>query len=771
VAKERLSPRSSSVFRPLRVAAGLLAGLVVVCIHFPADSTDVESGKALYAAVVAIIAATITVVFAPQPEQVARGRAFFKTRTFWLDALPWGIAIGMFLAALAMSSIGDWRKSTNEVWWWVTAASVWVAARRCVSDPRSRQAILALVGAIALSLSIQAMYQHFVTIPQMWAQYKEDPESFLVSAGIDAPPGSAQRMIFENRLYDGGAAATFALANSLAAVLLVGGVLISASWPRSSIDWSRRVPLIMAGALILGGLLVTRSRSAIAAFLLAWVAIIVWRYLSGVNRSAERSVIYRRFISRLVLTISGVMGLVIVVVMFGRAEWVDAAPASLLTRFQYWRSCASMMADYPWTGAGPGNFQLMYEHYRASNASEQIADPHNFVIETFTSGGIIVGSMLLVWLVLVIRSAMRSQSHLKSARQESSDVKSEDVNASEASDASEAAWIYLGVVIGLIIAWLFRIVGGGADQWWVYAADTLAFIWALSWLRSQQFASDEGDLRVAAGLAVSALLIHLCVAGGWTIPGIALLFWMLLGSLVGGDGARWLSIHQLPGGRTRALWVVVAGTALVGLIYQRSIVPVESEERYMQLAAYSQSQNLLGRVSQSIQDAVIADPYSSQAALWMCEIYRWEMVLGQTPEAIRPKWNQAASHALSCGGQSASLRRELIIQRLHVFQALGDRADLQAAYELLQQTVRLSPSGEWYWAQLSLVASEIGDSDAAAKAARRARELSAAAGNIERDLSRHFLVVPQKISLSPSQKVTEPFVRPASEALPVFPDT
>jgi O-antigen ligase/tetratricopeptide (TPR) repeat protein len=767
VAKERLSPRSSSVFRPLRVAAGLLAGLVVACIHFPADSTDVESGKALYAAVVAIIAATIAVVFAPQPEQGARKQAFFKTRTFWLDALPWFIAIGMFLAALAMSSIGDWRKSTNEVWWWVTAASVWVAARRCVSDPGSRQAIIVLVGAIALSLSIQAMYQHFATIPQMWAQYQQDPESFLVSAGIDAPRGSAQRMIFENRLYDGGAAATFALANSLAAVLLVGGVLIFASWPRSSIDWSRRVPLFMAGALVLGGLLVTRSRSAIAAFFLALVAIIVWRYLWNVNQSAERSVIYRRFISRLGLTISGVIALVIVVVMFGRTEWVDAAPASMLTRFQYWRSCASMMADYPWTGAGPGNFQLMYEHYRASNASEQIADPHNFVIETFTSGGIIVGSMLLVWLVLVIRSAMPSQSHLKNARQESSDVKSEDANPH---DANEAAWIYLGVVIGLIIAWLFRIVGGVADQWWVYAADTLAFVWALSWLKSQQFAS-ERDLRSAAGLALSALLIHLCVAGGWTIPGIALLFWMLLGSIVGGDGARWLAIDQLPGRRTRAISVVVAGTALVGWIYQRSIMPVESEQRYMQLAAYSQSQNLLGRASQSIQDAVSADPYSSQAALWMCEIYRWEMVLGRTPEAIRPKWNQAASHALSCGGQSASLRRELIVQRLHVFQALGDPADLQAAYELLQQTVRFSPSGEWYWAQLSLVASELGDSEAAAKAARRARELSAAAGNIERDLSRHFLVVPQKLSLSPGQKVTEPVVRPASEALPVFPNT
>jgi O-antigen ligase len=767
VAKERLSPRPTSPFRPQRVAAGLLAGLVVACIHFPADSTDVESGKALYTALVAIVLATIAVVFVPQPESGAIAKPFYKTRTFWLDSLPWMVAVGMFLAAWMMSSIGDWRKSTNEVWWWVTAASVWVAARRCVSDRRSLQAIIVLIGAIAFSLSIQAIYQHFVMIPQMWAQYQADPETFLISAGIHAPPGSAQRMIFENRLYDGGASATFALANSLAAVLLVGGVVMIGCWPRSRADWSRRVPLILASGFVLGGLLVTRSRSAIAAFLLALVAMIVWRYLSGRDPSIERSDANRRFITRLSFVVLAVTGLVLAVVMFGRAEWVEAAPASLLTRFQYWRSCASLMADYPWTGAGPGNFQLLYEHYRASNASEQIADPHNFLIETFTSGGIIVGSILVVWLVLVIRSALRPHLPTDSSTKDSAHDESD---FSQTQDANEAAWIYLGVGIGLIVAWLFRIVGGGADQWWVFAADTLAIVWAVVWLKSQGHSHSESDLRMAGWFSLVALLIHLSVAGGWTIPGIALLFWILLGALVGADGGRWLAIDKLSNRRSRVIAIVVAGAALALLLHQRSIVPVESEQKFMQLAAYSQSQNLQGRASQSIQDAVNADPHSTQAALWMSEIYRWEMLLGPSPEAIRPKWNEAVNRALRCGGQSASLRRELIIQRLHVFQVLGDRSDLKTAYEWLQQAVEFSPSGEWYWAQLSLVASEMGDASVAAKAARRARELSAGAGNIERDLSRHFLVVPQKLSLPPGQKVGEPVFRPASEALPTFPE-
>ena len=47
----------------------------------------------------------------------------------------------------------------------------------------------------------------------------------LALAGINAPPGSSERMVFANRLMDGGPTATFALANSLAAMLLFGVVL------------------------------------------------------------------------------------------------------------------------------------------------------------------------------------------------------------------------------------------------------------------------------------------------------------------------------------------------------------------------------------------------------------------------------------------------------------------------------------------------------------------------------------------------------------------
>ena len=66
---------------------------------------------------------------------------------------------------------------------------------------------------------------------------------------------------------------------------------------------------------------------------------------------------------------------------------LSEAPKSLLYRWQYWRGAAAMMADYPWFGCGPGNFQTYYTAYKAPEASETVADPHNFLLEVGAGSG------------------------------------------------------------------------------------------------------------------------------------------------------------------------------------------------------------------------------------------------------------------------------------------------------------------------------------------------------------------------------------------------
>ncbi len=67
--------------------------------------------------------------------------------------------------------------------------------------------------------------------------------------------------------------------------------------------------------------------------------------------------------------------------VLGRAE------KSFGYRLQYWQSSLDMIAAYPWVGCGPGNFQDVYTRYKLPEASEEIADPHNFLMEIWATAG------------------------------------------------------------------------------------------------------------------------------------------------------------------------------------------------------------------------------------------------------------------------------------------------------------------------------------------------------------------------------------------------
>src|SRR4030095_1138932 len=66
---------------------------------------------------------------------------------------------------------------------------------------------------------------------------------------------------------------------------------------------------------------------------------------------------------------------------------LSEAPTSVLYRLQYWRSTAAMIADYPVFGCGPGQFQEAYSVYKLPEASEPPRDPHNFLLEIWSTAG------------------------------------------------------------------------------------------------------------------------------------------------------------------------------------------------------------------------------------------------------------------------------------------------------------------------------------------------------------------------------------------------
>ncbi len=111
-------------------------------------------------------------------------------------------------------------------------------------------------------------------MPARQRQYEADKEATLRENGLNYPPGTPTRDLFEKRLANREPTATFALTNSLAAVLapwlVVGLGIVAATWH----DRRPRITWLICLVPIAVCLLLTKSRSGYAAAALGiiWLA-------------------------------------------------------------------------------------------------------------------------------------------------------------------------------------------------------------------------------------------------------------------------------------------------------------------------------------------------------------------------------------------------------------------------------------------------------------------------------------------------------------------
>ena len=90
----------------------------------------------------------------------------------------------------------------------------------------------------------------------------------------------------------------------------------------------------------------------------------------------------------------------------GGFDWkvVSEAPKSLSYRLQYWRGTAGILREHPILGAGPGNFRQHYLKYKLPESSEEIADPHNMLLDIWSSGGLIALAGFAGFVVCALRA-------------------------------------------------------------------------------------------------------------------------------------------------------------------------------------------------------------------------------------------------------------------------------------------------------------------------------------------------------------------------------
>ncbi|TWU15184.1 O-Antigen ligase [Allorhodopirellula heiligendammensis] len=812
--------RDVSVLVTLATAAALL----VWTTYYPADSTAVEQGGSL-----GLTCSWMIWVFAGAIVSRIRPVLDVRQSSWWLDVCACGLASWVFLSAWVTAGVfsasspdvgGDLRAATNEGWWWIAAAGFLVVMRRLMARPDRIVAVFGLMLGLATLLAVHALHQHYVSLPETMREYLRDPDGALEMIGLYAPAGSAARMIYENRLRDGGPTATFALANSLAGPLammatLCGGCLVcllgwfqsdrwssTTSMPQVAEDGGQRagddavgvkhkkmvLVALLSGVLglLIIALMATGSRSGV----LSVVFIGTWYTMSAVWIRSRRPV-------RIVLTCMIGLGFAAVVAWWqsGADTWLgqfaQGARATLHLRLLYWRTALEMVVDRPWFGTGPGNFQLVYQKYRDVQGHEMIAEPHNFIIETLACGGWTAAVLLTAGLIAGY-AAYRSSMRLVNER-ESGSVVPDRTRAESAHHAillrrdcggAIAVAMAIGACVGLLAVWYYGILSDSlpdfeAHQYAIPAALIVMGIW---WQASPSGATGltMRQCREIAAAATACGLVHLCFSGGWTIPGVSIVLLWLAGiatsvpwqGFIAGDNSQSPRVKEwqfwLPSFALGFVWL-----GLVVVLVHFSFSPVRATHAAMAEASRQLNTHRITQAESTLRTALQNDPLAQDAAVWLAEIEnrKWlrRLAMSGTPLDGPSQVAEAAlADAILRAGNNPTLLRaigETMVQR---YQVGGRTTDLIQANEIFSRAISRSPTQEALVAQRAEIVRELTaqgvpvDGDSAGQLVARAEQLAASGEMVTRKLELQPILPARVIGQA---ALAAPVRAPAAEVL------
>ncbi len=450
------------------------------------------------------------------------------------------LAAGLFVGGHVASGLtvvcteGDQRAALNLLWEWLSLGVLWIAWRERLNSPWLRRSFTHVLLATAVTLSLWGLWQYFVWYPQMRAEYGPVFEQLYTPGGGHAaalkklreagiPTEGPAMALFQNRLLNSQEPfGPFGLANTLGGLLaawLVVGICALRSGgfqpPRYVPDSQRKIPPMPSGGFVVALLMpvavclyLTNSRTA-------WFGVIAalgaWGVLN-VSRRSSSEFVRRMLFPATVLASCAVAVAMLAWIMTGEHE-LPGPLKSLAYRTEYWIGAWRMLRTSPWLGVGLGQFRDHYLPYRLPVSSEEIADPHNLLLDAWANGGII-GLTGLLGLIGVLLYRLWTLQRPPAAT----------VGTLLRSVANKP-------LIGLAafpLVILGQLVSTGV---WDDHADLLVIIAALwgvaAWLLSRCVQPDGDEWAWSGPLASLALTVHLLGAGGIAMPATTEL-WLLL---------------------------------------------------------------------------------------------------------------------------------------------------------------------------------------------------------------------------------------------------
>ncbi len=746
--KAHRKPAHAEAARPADPFRGwLLAGMTALLVArplFPSESAATQ-GDGLPLVMLWLALLVIWAV-------AAIGRRRFVLRFGPVDGAVLLLVVWQCIAALHAVRYGSPRPALNMLWESVGLGLVFFLARQLIDDAREARAVVAAMIALAAAISVYGLYQCAIEQPAMQKRFAEDPEAMLRENELNYPPGTPIRDAFERRLANRQPLATFALTNSLAAVLapwLVVGLGIVVLARRDRRKWIASLVCLVPSAVCL---LFTKSRSgyAAAAVGIIWI---IWRALAHWR--------FRRWLA----VVAVLAGLLTFAAMAALARPTLAKAAnSLGYRLQYWQATLHLIADRPWLGCGPGNFQDVYTQYKLPEASEEVADPHNFLLEVWATAGTpamlaLLGILGLFWHYCRVGFSPRSFNQEPTATECAVAVGSRLNKGGLKSTLPTNDWQF--VLAGLVGGFLLSIPLGQISAappnsmailiGLPVAAVCLALL--IPWVRNGAFPPDDHDHdhaymvpdMVPAGMGAAVLLVDLLTTGGIGIPAVAQSLWLLLA--LGFDGAWPREVR-----RGVAIGLLAIGLGLSLACHQTSYARVLPCQGFQRLARHesieSHQQSALAReylddarqsaleaarrhgqlALEAAQRAVDADPRSSDAHALLADLHLESWLKNLDPADYEAFETQDAL-ARRMAPQAAPIWRASADRYQRAFAKTDARGQhpqpraIEHAIESAQRTVELYPNSGSDHAALAMIYRLSGDQASCRREARIALEL------------------------------------------------
>ena len=306
----------------------------------------------------------------------------------------WSIAA---MGLLAMMGVASTLWASNKFWALLAGfhllaalAMLWAGSQLVRSWLRLRMVGAIFFGLLMAYFAYSLLYR-FVDVPDQQKYWAEHKEEILKERGLSDDPFGAKQ--FESKMLSGELIGFFTSANSMAAMLVLLLIVSIGLGAQRMMDDPKDATgiglLIIAAPAAAWMIYQARSKTAAATPVLAVVMLAaIWHWRALLARQARRA---------FWAGVAGVSVAGIAVVGHGLYHH-GLVNQSLTFRWYYWVGAMRIFVHHPLAGVGLDNFGGHYVGVRLPEASEEVKDPHNFLVRFLVELGLVGAVLCVAWL-------------------------------------------------------------------------------------------------------------------------------------------------------------------------------------------------------------------------------------------------------------------------------------------------------------------------------------------------------------------------------------